>query len=80
MCLSFPGEAWYYLRSYGILLLMGAIGATPVIKDSLYKIIGTRVGERAAVVLEPALLAALLLIVTGYLVDGSFNPFLYFRF
>ena len=31
-------------------------------------------------VLEPALLAAMLQVVTGYLVDGSFNPFLYFRF
>ena len=26
------------------------------------------------------LLIALLLICTGYLVDGSFSPFLYFRF
>jgi len=25
-------------------------------------------------------LAALLLVCTGYLVDGSFSPFLYFRF
>ena len=25
-------------------------------------------------------LAALLLVMTGYLVDGSFSPFLYFRF
>lgn len=73
-------EACYYLRSYGSLLLMGAIGATPLVKDSLNKIIGTRVGERAAVILEPALLAVLFLVVTGYLVDGSFNPFLYFRF
>lgn len=30
--------------------------------------------------LEPAALAALMLIMTAYLVDGSFNPFLYFRF
>ena len=27
-----------------------------------------------------ALIAALLLVCTAYLVDGSFNPFLYFRF
>jgi alginate O-acetyltransferase complex protein AlgI len=31
-------------------------------------------------VLEPIALAILLIMVTGYLVDGSFNPFLYFRF
>ncbi len=77
---AFSVEAGYYLRSYGILVLMGVIGATPVIKNWLNKIIGTKVGERVAIILEPTLLAALLLIVTGYLVDGSFNPFLYFRF
>lgn len=31
-------------------------------------------------VLEPVTHIILLLLVTGYLVDGSFNPFLYFRF
>ena len=30
--------------------------------------------------LEPFTLFILLLVMTGYLVDGSFNPFLYFRF
>lgn len=29
---------------------------------------------------EPVALTALMLIMTAYLVDGSFNPFLYFRF
>ena len=29
---------------------------------------------------EPLALSALLLICTAFLVDGSFNPFLYFRF
>ena len=31
-------------------------------------------------VLEPVLMLGILAIATGYLVDGSFNPFLYFRF
>ena len=30
--------------------------------------------------LVPLVLLALLAVVTAYLVDGSFNPFLYFRF
>jgi len=30
--------------------------------------------------LEPVVLILLLLVCTGYLVDGSFSPFLYFRF
>ena len=31
-------------------------------------------------VLEPVCLLLLLLLSTAYLADGSFNPFLYFRF
>ena len=31
-------------------------------------------------VLEPVALCAVMIVVTAYLVDGSFNPFLYFRF
>ena len=36
--------------------------------------------HKLVAVLEPIVLALLLLICTGYLVDGSFSPFLYFRF
>ena len=69
--------AVYYLRSYGTLLLIGILGATPL-PHQLF----TRLTERwpAASWLLPVGAAALLLICTGYLVDGSFNPFLYFRF
>jgi len=31
-------------------------------------------------VLEPVVQLMLMLVVTAYLVDGSFNPFIYFRF
>lgn len=68
--------AFYYLKSYGVVLIIAAVGATPVIKHTAEKI------ERssAAIVLEPLLVICLLLLSTAYLVDGSFNPFLYFRF
>lgn len=68
--------ARYYLESYGILLLLAALGATPWPKR-----LAQRIGQtRAAVVLQPLLVLALLVLVTACLVDGSFNPFLYFRF
>ncbi len=67
-------QALYYLRSYGALLLAGILGATP-----LPKRLGLRIAGRAPV-LEILAMAALLLLCTAYLVDGSFNPFLYFRF
>ncbi len=62
----------YYLRSYGLLLILSALGATPVVKR-FAKWLNSDV-------IEPVVLITLLLVVTAYLVDGSFNPFLYFRF
>ena len=69
------GESVYCLRSYGMIFLLGFVGATPVVKN-----LASRVPEKIASVLEPVILVGLLLVCTGYLVDGSFNPFLYFRF
>lgn len=68
--------AVYYLKSYGLLFLLGILGATPLVKTLAQKAADTK----AACVLEPLVLAALLLVCTAYLVDGSFSPFLYFRF
>ena len=70
------GETLYYLRSFCLLLAAGMLGATPVVRR-----LAGRIGEtKAGVVLELAALIGLLLVCTGYLVDGSFSPFLYFRF
>lgn len=67
---------WYYLRSYALLFLLGILGATP-----LPRRLGLRLEKtRAGTVTSLGLMAALLLICTAYLVDGSFSPFLYFRF
>ena len=69
-------ETVYYLRSYALLFVLGFIGATPLVKNALTRVQNTRV----IAILEPVAVLALLLLCTGYLVDGSFNPFLYFRF
>ena len=66
----------YYLKSYGVLFLAGIVGATPLVRDLANRIGKTKVGA----VLEPVVCLALLLLCTAYLVDGSFSPFLYFRF
>ena len=54
--------------------------ATPVVKTVLKKIDSTETGGKVFAVLKPIGFAAVLIMVTGYLADGSFNPFLYFRF
>ena len=70
----------YYLRSYGMVFLLGFIGSTPIVRDLALKLEKTRVGAVLVPILEPIMMIAILLVCTGYLVDGSFNPFLYFRF
>ena len=69
------GAALYYLRSYLPMLIIAALSATP-----LGKTLWDRLGERSRKVLLPILLMAGLLICTCYLVDATYNPFLYFRF
>lgn len=73
-------EAVYYFRSFWVILLAGGIGATPTVCNLAKKVSEKPLGGRALNFVEPAGLAFLLLIITAYLVDGSFNPFLYFRF
>lgn len=70
------GETLYYLRSYAVVLLLSILGCTPL-PHRLYERVATR---RYGAVLATAGSVVLLLVCTAYLVDGSFNPFLYFRF
>ena len=73
-------ETVYYLRSYGVVFILALIGATPLVKNLMIKVKNTNVGGKIMNVLEPVALVALMLVMTAYLVDGSFSPFLYFRF
>ena len=69
-------ESLYYLKSYLVILIIGMIGATPILKrlanmEKLHKVIN---------IVEPVFLLVILTLCTSYIIDGSFNPFLYFRF
>ena len=66
-------EAAYYLRNYAVIFVLAILGATPIPKKLVSK---WRIAQYA----EPVVLLLLLIVITAYLVDGSFNPFLYFRF
>jgi alginate O-acetyltransferase complex protein AlgI len=59
------------------LLLVAVIGSVP-----LSGFVGRRLLSRPGVqaIARPVSYAALLIVSTAYLVDSSFNPFLYFRF
>ena len=72
------GETLYYLKSYGVLICLALVGSTPLVKTAAEK--AALKWEKAVNIAEPLILFLLLVISVAYLVDGSFNPFLYFRF
>ena len=73
-------ETVYNLKNYGFVLIIAAIGATPAVKFIRNRFYARIKNTLLPDVAEIIIFAVLLLIVTGYLADGSFNPFLYFRF
>ncbi|WP_343767022.1 MBOAT family O-acyltransferase [Clostridium malenominatum] len=73
-------ESLYYLKSYGLVLIMAGIGATPLTVKIKQKLETYKSGRGALNIMVPVVHVLLMLLITGYLVDGSFNPFLYFRF
>ena len=70
----------YYLKSYLIVLIIAIFGATPLFKNIIEKLKKSKCLNKIINVLEPIFLIILLLLVTAYLIDSSYNPFLYFRF
>jgi len=73
-------EYFYYLRSYFVILVIAVIGATPIPKKIINGINQTSLGGTVMTIVEPLAISTLLIVCTAYLVDGSYNPFLYFRF
>ena len=74
----------YMLRNRMGIILIGLLGATPVpiwlwkmLENSLKR---RHFGDVLVHLLQAVLTVGLLALCTAYLVDGSFNPFLYFRF
>lgn len=73
---TISNESLYYLKSYLVVIAIGILGSTPILKDiankeKLHKVVNA---------IEPIFLLLILIICTSYIIDGSFNPFLYFRF
>lgn len=73
-------EYLYYLKSYAVPMVVALIGATPVVKWAFNKLCEKKLTGKVINILEPVVLVVLVVVVTAFLVDGSFNPFLYFRF
>ena len=65
----------YYLTSYLPILCLAAVASTPL-GATLYR----KAPKKAAQAVGALLILAGLTVCTAYLVDGTYNPFLYFRF
>lgn len=65
----------YYLAGYAVLLVVSLFACLPVGKK-----IYARVPGKIRGILSPVLILLVLVVSTAYLVDSSYNPFLYFRF
>ena len=73
------GSSLYLLATYGPMLALCALAATPLGKG-LYARLNARLGRRALAGADCGGLVCLLAMSMAYLVSGSYNPFLYFRF
>ena len=69
-------DSIYYLKSYLVILVIGIIGSTTIPK----KIATNTKLKKVMNVLEPIFLLLIFVISTSYIIDSTFNPFLYFRF
>ena len=72
---AMDGTFLYYLRNYLPMLVIAIVACTPL-AARLWK----KLPERARQAAFPVLMLAGLVLTTAYLVDGTYNPFLYFRF
>ncbi len=70
----------YLLKSNLLVFLIAVIGSTPLPAKLFAKADSTKVGGKILSVVEPIGLTILLAVCTAYMVDGSYSPFLYFRF
>lgn len=70
-------NVWYYLRSYAMVLLVCLLASMPIIKQGMRHLLAH---YKKLWILRPILVGVGLFLCIIYLVDSSYNPFLYFRF
>ena len=69
----------FYLKNYLVLFILAIILSTPLIKVVLDKLKNSKV-KQVVEVLEMVIIMGMLILCVAFLIDASFNPFLYFRF
>lgn len=75
----FDSSSLYLLLTYGPMLAICALTAMPLGKRC-YEGLNARLGQGALALTDCGGLLCVLVMAAAYLVSGSYNPFLYFRF
>ncbi|MDL2301291.1 MBOAT family protein [Lachnospiraceae bacterium OttesenSCG-928-D06] len=78
----YDAQSLYLVGEYGVLIIIGIFGCMPYIHKAVEFLKDNQSGYMIALrrVLEKVVLALLLLLSIAYVVEASYNPFLYFRF
>ena len=79
--LSFANDqTLYLLLNYAIMLLILIVACTQFPKKLAIKVFGDHGETRVTGIAQGIFIVAIFLVAVAYLVDASYNPFLYFRF
>ena len=73
-------EFLYYLKSYGVILTVSVVGATPFAAQLIERFRTKKTAKQLLNILEPAVLIVLMLTVTAYLIQDSYARFHIFAF
>ena len=73
----YDSKALYILSNNLILLILLAVGCTPLVSKFVKKIVD--VGTKTSAFFETFVMVGIFILVTAYLVSSSYNPFLYFQ-
>ncbi len=81
---AIDGDFLYLLQSRAAILIFCAVGSTPLVRIVCEKVSSlickAECGEIIVGLVETVLLLGILALSIAFLVSGSYNPFLYFRF
>ena len=66
----------HYLKDYGLVLIIAIFLSTPILKNTIIKLKENKKINNIINILDIIVLLILLVIVTSYLIDSSYNPFL----
>lgn len=73
-------ETNFYFKNYLAILIVSALLSTPILKIALSKIKNNIKYQKYVDIIEMVVCFALLIVCTSYIINQTYNPFLYFRF